>query len=304
MSNYPPETHNGIVTSWVPLTSAYPSSSGCETLWWSVVVSTLAVWDPGYGLSVDSNVHCVPQPVTSWWNQDRLGQNSLTQLSIGPITCPVDYTTVATSIVDQTSTFVACCPPNYTLVEIESEGDTNQCSSILPANENIAYAVRDESMNWITATTSYTTATPVWGIQINGYNIAQVSSTSLKPSTGPTSTSSGTGTGTPTPTPQPSTGLSTGAKAGIGIGVALVAIAFGALIVWILARRRKRGQDYAVAAPPPSELAYEPPKGAYGGGYTDHVPVHELGSGNTGLGEMDGTGAPTEMYAGDVQPKR
>ncbi|PMD32307.1 hypothetical protein L207DRAFT_572109 [Hyaloscypha variabilis F] len=299
MSNYPPETHNGIVTSWIPLTSAYPSSSGCDTLWWSVVVSTLAVWDPGYGLTVDSNVHCVPPPVTSWWDQANLGANSLTQLSIGPITCPVDYTTVATSIVDETSTFVACCPPNYTLVSIVGAGDTSECSSILPANENIAYAVRDESQNWITATTSYTTATPIWGIQINGYNIAQASSTS---STGPSSTPSETGTPTPTPTPQPSSGLSTGAKAGIGVGVALVAIALGALVVWILARRRKRG--HAVAAPPPSELAYEQRKSGYGGGYTDQVPVHELGSGQTGLSEMDGTGMPVEMHAVNVNPKR
>ena len=191
---------------------------------------------------------------------------------------------------------------NYTLVSVVGYGDTSECSSILPANENIAYAVRDQSQNWVTATTSYTTATPIWGIQINGYNIAQTSSSSSRSSTGSTSSSTETGVGSPTPSSSPppsSSGLSTGAKAGIGIGAALVGIALGALIVWILARRRKRAENYTVAAP----LAYEQPKAAYGGGYTDQVPVHELGSGHAGYSEMDGTGAPVEMQAVDVRKR-
>jgi hypothetical protein len=112
LSNYPPETHGGTVTSWVPVGTAYPSSSGCESLFWSVVQGTLAAWDPGYGLSVDTNVKCVPPAETTWWNQVRLGVNTLTRLSLGPITCPSAYSTVTTSIGTNTSsTFVACCPP-------------------------------------------------------------------------------------------------------------------------------------------------------------------------------------------------
>jgi hypothetical protein len=111
LSVYPPETHGGIVTSWVPLTTAFAQSRGCEDLAWSVVLDTLAVYDPGYGLTVDPNIRCVPPAVTTWWNQDRLGANSLTKLSIGPITCPSSYSTGTTIIENESSTFVACCPP-------------------------------------------------------------------------------------------------------------------------------------------------------------------------------------------------
>ena len=124
MSNYPPETHQGIVTSWVPIASAFPSSKGCNNLAWSVVQSTLAVWDPGYGINVDRNVHCVPPAVTSWWDQDKLGGNSLTRLSIGPITCPEGYSTGTSSIENQSSTFIACCPP-YVNIEYFTSVDTS-----------------------------------------------------------------------------------------------------------------------------------------------------------------------------------
>ena len=49
---------------------------------------TLAAWDPGYGISVDTKVKCVPSAETTWWDQFRLGLNSLTVVSLGPITCP------------------------------------------------------------------------------------------------------------------------------------------------------------------------------------------------------------------------
>ncbi|PMD20631.1 hypothetical protein NA56DRAFT_170905 [Hyaloscypha hepaticicola] len=75
-----------------------PSSSGYESLFWSYVQGTLATWDPGYGISVDTNVKCVPPAETTWWDQNRLGVNSLTTLSLGPITCPSAWTTVTTVI--------------------------------------------------------------------------------------------------------------------------------------------------------------------------------------------------------------
>ena len=82
--------------------------------------------------------------------------------------------------------------------------------------------------------------------------------------------------------------------------MALVGLALGALVIWILARRRKRGEDYAVTAASPSELPSEQPKELY----TDQVLIHELGSGDAGLSEMDGTGAPMEMHAMDVPARR
>ena len=110
LSFYPPETNGGTLTSWIPVGTTFPSQSGCESLYWSVVVGTLAVWDPGYGISVDTNVKCLPPAATTWWNQNNLGVDSLTRVSLGPITCPSDYTTGTTTIRNQFSTFVACCP--------------------------------------------------------------------------------------------------------------------------------------------------------------------------------------------------
>ena len=109
-TTYPPVTHGGTVTSWIPLTTAFPYSQGCESCFWSYVQSTLAAWDPGVGISADTNLHCVPPAVTTWWDQDRLG-DLLTTTSIGPLTCPESFTTGATSVENGISTWIACCPP-------------------------------------------------------------------------------------------------------------------------------------------------------------------------------------------------
>ena len=110
VSTYLLETHAGTVTSWIPIGTALSSPKGCESLYWSVGGGTLAVWDPGYGISVDTNIKCHPPAATSWWDQDHLGVNSLTTLSLGPFACPSDYTTGATMVQNQSRTFVACCP--------------------------------------------------------------------------------------------------------------------------------------------------------------------------------------------------
>ncbi|KAK6541153.1 hypothetical protein TWF694_008524 [Orbilia ellipsospora] len=261
LSMYPPETHGGVTTSWVPIGTAFPSSRGCESLFWSVVANTLAAWDPGYGISVDSNTRCVPPAATTWWDQDRLGANSLTVISIGPITCPSAYSTVTTSVENESSTFVACCPPNYTFVEIEDRGITGECSSELPANQEVSYAIRNEANNWVITSTSYSTATPIWGIPIHGYNIVQqiTSPTSTTATSPNSSTGSASPPATGTNTPQPSSGLSTGAKAGIGVGVAVGALLLGVLMfIFIIQRRRKRTISDEDLQPPPALPSADP----------------------------------------------
>lgn len=104
-----PETNDGVVTSWMPITTAHPSVNGCSDLIWSYVANTVAAWDPGYGLDV-ADSQCLPKPATTWWDQDRLGKNTETVMSIGPITCPEAYFTAKTSVKDSSSTLVACCP--------------------------------------------------------------------------------------------------------------------------------------------------------------------------------------------------
>jgi hypothetical protein len=113
----PPETNSGTITSWIPLTTAFPSQPGCESSLYKFVPETIAAWDPGYGLSADRELTCLPKPATTWWLQDLHGKNTDTVLSIGPITCPQAYYTATESVKDASSTLIACCP-RYTQVHV------------------------------------------------------------------------------------------------------------------------------------------------------------------------------------------
>lgn len=112
-SLYPAETNDGVVTSWIPLTTVYTPPTGCSTQF-RLNGPSLVAFDPGYGLDIDSKVICAPPAVTTWWEQGRLGQGAAsghTAASIGPLTCPSSWTTVATSVKDKISTNIMCCPP-------------------------------------------------------------------------------------------------------------------------------------------------------------------------------------------------
>jgi hypothetical protein len=112
-SPYPAETNGGVVTSWIPLTTSFASVSGCSNSY-MLEGPSLVAFDPGYGLSINSDATCQPSAVTTWWKQARLGGGSgsgHTAVSILPLTCPDGWSTVATSISDSTTTQAMCCPP-------------------------------------------------------------------------------------------------------------------------------------------------------------------------------------------------
>lgn len=107
----PPESSSGTITSWIPLVTPYSMFvDGCSSSFWANTERpTIVGWDPGFGISVDTNMRCMPEAVTAWWDQDRLGPNSETIVSIGPLTCPEPFTQVHTW--DRvSSTIIACCP--------------------------------------------------------------------------------------------------------------------------------------------------------------------------------------------------
>lgn len=108
---YPAVTSNGDVTSFIPLTTLFRPSSKCSE-YFRLNGPSLVVFDPGYGLDIDSDVRCVPSAVTTWWEQARLGFNGddHTAISIGPLTCPYEWETVATSVENGSSTLAMCCP--------------------------------------------------------------------------------------------------------------------------------------------------------------------------------------------------
>lgn len=108
----PPESSTGTVTSWIPLITPYSMYvEKCSSAFWRWNDDgTMVAWDPGYGISVDTNLRCVPEAATTWWNQELLGPNTETIVSIGPLTCPDPFTQAATQIEDASRTRIACCP--------------------------------------------------------------------------------------------------------------------------------------------------------------------------------------------------
>jgi hypothetical protein len=110
---HPPETNGGIVTSWLPLTSTWPSVAECATggIYSQMGANgALAIaYDPYYGMSIDRSLTCLPPFATAWWSQSTTTP-LLTHTSLGPFVCPGGYTTATSSVVNDISTFVGCCP--------------------------------------------------------------------------------------------------------------------------------------------------------------------------------------------------
>jgi hypothetical protein len=110
------ELNSGVWTSWLPVTTAWPSQAACNSEAWARygIQATNDFWpyiyDPAYAQSVANSVTCLPPQATSWWGGGSTVSQSITSYSIGPIVCPAAYTTYSTSIVSGSSTSVICCP--------------------------------------------------------------------------------------------------------------------------------------------------------------------------------------------------
>lgn len=102
-----PETTTGKTTVFQALTTTFTPPAECKSAF--VWEDRLVGYDPGYGVSVDTDLTCGPGAWTTWWMQGQLG-NGETRISIGPMTCPHDWTTVATSTRSESSTLAMCCP--------------------------------------------------------------------------------------------------------------------------------------------------------------------------------------------------
>ncbi|KAI1408462.1 hypothetical protein F5Y13DRAFT_172512 [Hypoxylon sp. FL1857] len=227
-----PETNRGVVTSWIPITTAYPHQPGCDTYLWKYVPSVIAAWDPGYGISVKTGATCLPKPVTTWWLQDRFGPIQDTVLSIGPVTCPQDYYTATASAKDASSTLVACCPLHYDFVSFMGPGNTGQCTSEVKKGDVVTYAQR--SSGWKITSSSATADTTVAAIPVNGWTFATpTDSTAAAASSCDASVSEALAnhlaTGNASCDAVGSGGISSGAAAGIGVGVSLGVTGLAAL---------------------------------------------------------------------------
>jgi hypothetical protein len=113
----PAELNDGIWTSWLPVTTAWPSQAACDTaIWARVGINTDSgywpyIFDPEYGQSVANTPTCLPPAATQWWEQTPdTDLPQITSYSLGPLVCPEAYTTVTTTVVKSSSTSVICCP--------------------------------------------------------------------------------------------------------------------------------------------------------------------------------------------------
>jgi hypothetical protein len=106
-----PEVNSGTTTSWIPVTTPWPSSSGCASAFFLYPGQPAPVaWDPGYGYFAGGTPRCLPPAATTWWEQNHQGGDDFTTVSIRPVVCPAAFTTAATSLQSGSSTLVLCCP--------------------------------------------------------------------------------------------------------------------------------------------------------------------------------------------------
>ncbi|KAE8151991.1 hypothetical protein BDV25DRAFT_138354 [Aspergillus avenaceus] len=187
---YTAETNSGSVTSFIPLTTVWPFSSACRSYFRKNGPSLMA-YDPGYGLEIDTKVICAPPAVTTWWEQRKLGRGSHhTAVSIGPLTCPEDFSTVITSIKDRTSTLAMCCPSEYYLADTVPGQIKGRCLSDVSSGMTITYAStpHGQTTAWTTVTTTLSKSSTVGAIAVIGWNIEMsISATTLTASATSTS---------------------------------------------------------------------------------------------------------------------
>ncbi|RDW60259.1 hypothetical protein BP5796_11865 [Coleophoma crateriformis] len=277
-TTHPPETNSGVVTSWLPVTTAWPSVSQCSSEIYSQIPfgtngGALAIaFDPYYAQSIDSRITCLPPAATLWWDQtQQIPAQTVT--SLGPFVCPGLYTTASTSNVNGLSTFIACCPSSYTFQSVLSSG-LGQCNSELSASQLFTYASFDLSATeWTIATTTISSQASVFAVHVNGYafaasTVSSTSSTSGSQTTAAYSQATLSSTIASTSSPsstfdtsdhtsvQASGALSTGAKAGIGIGISLVIIGLSCVVAaFLFKRRRQRKLNNSVRL----DIGYIPP---------------------------------------------
>ncbi|POS68712.1 hypothetical protein DHEL01_v212894 [Diaporthe helianthi] len=252
-----PDSSSGTITSWIPFATTYsphPEDECASAFWQWNQSSQLVAWDPGYGISVNQNLRCVPEAVTTWWLQGLLGPNTETVVSIGPLTCPSAFSQVATHVEDETRTRVACCPSGYTFANLETFGVPGQCYSDVEAGATLTYQTSNERKEWAPTTLTVNTTTSVLAIHINGWIFAEETATS--DSSQPNSTPS---------CPTDSRSLSTGDTVGIGVGVGLGVVGLATLTTGIFLMHHRPAQT---SRGPHSELESH---GGYNGSYGTRV---------------------------------
>ncbi|KAK7951214.1 uncharacterized protein PG986_006942 [Apiospora aurea] len=141
---------------------------------------SLVAYDPGYGLDIDTRAgggKCAPGAVTTCWEQARLGFNDddghHTAASLGPLTCPDGWSTLASSRKDAQSTVAMCCPAGYTLTNGLKGSIKGDCRSTVSRGDVLPYAMTAYSgpSSWQRTTTTLTAGSFVGAMAVVGWNI-------------------------------------------------------------------------------------------------------------------------------------
>ncbi|KAG8162867.1 hypothetical protein KVR01_007345 [Diaporthe batatas] len=268
MAYRPPEFSTGTLTSWIPLITPYSMyATDCTSAFWRWrPEGTPVAWDPGYGISVDPNLRCVPEAVTTWWDQNWLGSNSETVVSIGPLTCPDPFTTAATISEDASRTRVACCPSEFTFSSWRQAGTIGECFSRVDPGVVITFQTRNSNKEWSPTTTTFNSSARVLAVQINGWIFAEETGT---PSSSTASTpSSSTASGTSSCSSH-NGALYNSNMIGIGVGVGMGVAGLMALAAGVFMMRRSRkvqrptraSMEQHMQADPPMQETYALPSG-------------------------------------------
>ncbi|KAF7961122.1 hypothetical protein EAE96_000789 [Botrytis aclada] len=168
------QTSSATITTWLPLSTAWPSTAACSSLVYvgsGKDAAKVFGWDPLYQAVLDTgSPRCFADEMASWW----LEPSSVT-ISLGPtFNCPAAYSTVATSVHSAGLTQVFCCPTDYNLsvlIPSHSYGDyPTQCMSTLTAGEILKYQTATGGIFQPTSLTVSSTLL-VHGEHINGWNI-------------------------------------------------------------------------------------------------------------------------------------
>ncbi|ATZ49720.1 hypothetical protein BCIN_05g01330 [Botrytis cinerea B05.10] len=272
------QTSSATITTWLPLSTAWPSTAACSSLVYvgsGKDAAKVFGWDPLYQAVLDTgSPRCFADEMASWW----LEPSSVT-ISLGPtFNCPAAYSTVATSVHSAGVTQVFCCPTDYNLsvlIPSHSYGDyPTQCMSTLTAGDVLKYQTPTGGI-YQPASLTVSSTLLVHGEHINGWNIddavfasmigsSQTATTTTSSTTSSTNSASSTttresGAATTTKTPESATSSSTSSStpltsspkpnnstalaAGVGVAVAVVILGLAAAIFLLLRRRKKRANN-------------------------------------------------------------
>ncbi|KAH6671947.1 hypothetical protein B0J14DRAFT_669419 [Halenospora varia] len=279
---HPPNTFAGTTTTYLPLTSAWPSINQCNSDIYWIPDGSAVIYDPSIGAS-NTLLRCLPPEATQWWLQSK-PTPQFTVTSLGPVVCPQAYTTAFTRVEGEGTTLVACCPTSYTFTELQTPlytGSKGQCISSLASGQKFIYYTASAG-----STGPWTLSTSIWGtpstqtgsvhaVPINGYIFATTSATS---GVGASATGMSSTIGPAKETTTSNSGnvgvskvLSPGEKAGIGVGAALIVlllITIGLGTFWFM-RTRKRSRKTELGSEMDGNDGYAMRIGM-GAGVTDH----------------------------------